>query len=78
MSWSQVHPRQGTWVEPSPGILIASQEGAPVGKVFNALEASMGSAGSLAFGQAQPSPHVLIAQVVEFLRECRGVQLGPD
>ena len=30
MIWSHVHCRQGTWVEPSPGILIASQRDAPV------------------------------------------------
>src|SRR5262249_28099955 len=36
------------------------------------------SVGSLAFDQAQPSPHVLVAQVVELLAERRGVQLGPD
>ena len=37
-----------------------------------------GTASSLAIGQAQPAPHVLIAQVVELLPKCRGVQLGPD
>src|SRR5262249_30238399 len=40
--------------------------------------AAPGSAGSLAFEQAQPSPHVLVAQIVELLPEGRGVQLGPD
>src|SRR4051812_1491426 len=40
--------------------------------------AARGSADSLAFEQAQPALHVLVAQVVELLPERRGVQLGPD